>query len=143
MGKRIFLFLLTNIAIVLTLSVVMSLLGVGNYVTAYGLDLESLAIFSLVWGMGGAKTGCTKACLGARQLQWIDVEPDQASARLHALEDRSRMTAPAECAVHRDVASLRAEALQHFRHHDRPVGARRRLSRREDFVDLGGIRLGV
>ncbi len=54
MGKRIFLFLLTNIAIVLTLSVVMSLLGVGNYVTAYGLDLESLAIFSLVWGMGGA-----------------------------------------------------------------------------------------
>ncbi len=54
MGKRIFLFLLTNIAIVLTLSVVLSLLGVGNYVTPYGLDLEALAIFSLVWGMGGA-----------------------------------------------------------------------------------------
>jgi heat shock protein HtpX len=54
MGKRIFLFLLTNLAIVLTLSVVLSLLGVGNYVTPYGLDLEALAIFSLVWGMGGA-----------------------------------------------------------------------------------------
>ena len=54
MGKRIFLFLLTNIAIVLTLSVVLSLLGVGNYITPYGLDLEALAIFSLVWGMGGA-----------------------------------------------------------------------------------------
>lgn len=54
MGKRIFLFLLTNIAIVLTLSVVLSLLGVGSYITPYGLDLEALAIFSLVWGMGGA-----------------------------------------------------------------------------------------
>ena len=54
MGKRIVLFLLTNLAIVLTMSVVLSLLGVGNYVTPYGLDIESLAIFSLVWGMGGA-----------------------------------------------------------------------------------------
>ena len=54
MGKRIVLFLVTNLAIVLTLSVVLSLLGVGNYVTPYGLDLEALAIFSLVWGMGGA-----------------------------------------------------------------------------------------
>ena len=54
MGKRIVLFLLTNIAIVLTLSVVMRLLGVGNYVGPYGLDYGSLAIFSLVWGMGGA-----------------------------------------------------------------------------------------
>ena len=54
MGKRIFLFLLTNLAIVLTLSVVLSFLGVGDYVTPYGLDIEALAIFSLVWGMGGA-----------------------------------------------------------------------------------------
>ena len=54
MGKRIVLFLLTNLAIVLTLSVIMSLLGVGNYVTAYGLDYQSLAIFCLIWGMGGA-----------------------------------------------------------------------------------------
>jgi len=54
MGKRIVLFLITNLAIVLTLSVILSLLGVGNYVTPYGLDLEALAIFSLVWGMGGA-----------------------------------------------------------------------------------------
>jgi heat shock protein HtpX len=49
MGKRIFLFLLTNLAIVLTLSVVVSVLGVAG-----GPDLGSLAVFSLVWGMGGA-----------------------------------------------------------------------------------------
>ena len=54
MGKRIFLFLLTNLAIVLTLSIVLSLLGVGRYVGPGGLDIQSLAIFCLVWGMGGA-----------------------------------------------------------------------------------------
>ena len=49
MGKRIFLFLLTNLAIVLTLTVIVSVLGVAG-----GPDLGSLAVFCLVWGMGGA-----------------------------------------------------------------------------------------
>jgi heat shock protein HtpX len=53
MGKRIFLFLLTNLAIVLTLTVVVSLLGLDPS-TVGGLDLGSLAVFALVWGMGGA-----------------------------------------------------------------------------------------
>jgi heat shock protein HtpX len=55
MGKRILLFLLTNLAVVLVLSIVMSVLGVGGYVAADGsLDLVSLMIFCLIWGMGGA-----------------------------------------------------------------------------------------
>jgi heat shock protein HtpX len=54
MGKRIFLFLLTNLAIVLTLSVVMSLLGVRGYAGPGGLDLQALATLCFVWGMGGA-----------------------------------------------------------------------------------------
>jgi heat shock protein HtpX len=54
MGKRIFLFLLTNIAIVVMLSLVLSILGVGNYVGPGGLDMQALMIFCLVWGMGGA-----------------------------------------------------------------------------------------
>jgi heat shock protein HtpX len=49
MGKRIFLFLVTNLAIVLTLTVVVSVLGVAG-----GPDIGSLAVFCLVWGMGGA-----------------------------------------------------------------------------------------
>ena len=53
MGKRIFLFLLTNLAVILTLSVVVSLLGLGGVGTD-GYDLGSLAMFCLVWGMGGA-----------------------------------------------------------------------------------------
>jgi heat shock protein HtpX len=54
MGKRIFLFLLTNLAVVVTLSIVLSILGVGRYVGPAGLDIRALAIFCFVWGMGGA-----------------------------------------------------------------------------------------
>jgi heat shock protein HtpX len=54
MGKRIFLFLATNLAIVLTLSLVLNLLGVGQYVGPAGLDIWALATFCLMWGMGGA-----------------------------------------------------------------------------------------
>ena len=54
MGKRIFLFLVTNLAIVVTLTIVLSILGVGSYIGAGGLDLGALAVFALVWGMGGA-----------------------------------------------------------------------------------------
>ena len=52
--KRLFYFLLTNIAIMLVLSVTMRLLGVGPYLTANGLNYTSLLIFSGVMGFGGA-----------------------------------------------------------------------------------------
>jgi heat shock protein HtpX len=54
MGKRIFLFLVTNIAIVFTLTVVVSLLGISDGVSVGGLDLQALALFCLVWGMAGS-----------------------------------------------------------------------------------------
>ena len=54
MGKRIFLFLATNLAVVVTLSIVLSLLGVGGYMGPGGLDIRALAIFCFIWGMGGA-----------------------------------------------------------------------------------------
>ena len=54
MGKRIFLFLVTNLAIIVTLSIVMSVLGVGRYVGPDGLNMGALATFALIWGMGGA-----------------------------------------------------------------------------------------
>jgi heat shock protein HtpX len=52
--KRIFLFVATNLAIMITLSIVLSLLGVTGYITADGLNYAALMVFSLVWGFGGA-----------------------------------------------------------------------------------------
>jgi len=52
--KRIFLFMATNIAIMVTLMIVLSLLGFTGYLTADGLNYGALMVFSLVWGFGGA-----------------------------------------------------------------------------------------
>jgi heat shock protein HtpX len=52
--KRIVLFLATNLAIVLVLSVTMRLLGVEPYLTEQGLNLTSLLVFTAVMGFGGS-----------------------------------------------------------------------------------------
>ena len=52
--KRIFLFLLTNIAVVAVLGIVASLLGVNRFLTANGLNLGALLGFALIMGFGGA-----------------------------------------------------------------------------------------
>jgi heat shock protein HtpX len=51
---RIGLFLLTNLAVLLVAGVVLSLLGVGNYRSANGLDLQNLLIFCAVFGFAGS-----------------------------------------------------------------------------------------
>ena len=52
--KRIFLFLATNLAIVLVLSITMRILGVEPYLTANGLNLSSLLVFAAIMGFGGS-----------------------------------------------------------------------------------------
>ena len=52
--KRIVLFLATNIAVLLVLSVVINLLGVGQFLSQRGIDYGTLLVFSAVVGFGGA-----------------------------------------------------------------------------------------
>ena len=54
--KRVFLFLVTNLAVLVVASVVLRLLGVEGYLTQRGanVDLGSLLIFCAVFGMTGS-----------------------------------------------------------------------------------------
>ena len=52
--KRILLFVMTNLAVVVVLGVVANLLGVNRYLTANGLNLGALLGFALIMGFGGA-----------------------------------------------------------------------------------------
>lgn len=70
--KRIVLFLVTNLAVVLVLSMTMRILGVDRVVTQQGINFNALLVFSLVIGFGGSiislllsKT-MAKASTGAR-----------------------------------------------------------------------------
>ena len=52
--KRIFLFLATNIAVLVVLSVVINVFGLGNFLTAEGIDPVGLLVFSAVVGFAGS-----------------------------------------------------------------------------------------
>ena len=52
--KRIILFVLTNLAVVVVLGLVASLLGVNRFLTSNGLNLGALLGFALIMGFGGA-----------------------------------------------------------------------------------------
>lgn len=55
MGKRIFYFLLTNVLVLVTISIIFSLIGGGNYINGAGnIDFIALLIFSAVIGFSGS-----------------------------------------------------------------------------------------
>src|SRR6516165_1766597 len=53
-AKRILLYLGLNLLIVTTISVLLAVFHVQPYLTQYGLDLPSLAVFCLIYGMTGS-----------------------------------------------------------------------------------------
>ncbi|MDP2878665.1 MAG: protease HtpX [Sulfuricella sp.] len=73
--KRIVLFLATNLAIVLVLSLTLRILGVEPYLNESGLNLGSLLIFAAVMGMGGSfislaiSKWSAKRMMGARVIE--------------------------------------------------------------------------
>lgn len=55
MGKRIFYFLLTNVLVLLTISIILSITGFGGYITSTGgIDFAALLVFSAVIGFSGS-----------------------------------------------------------------------------------------
>lgn len=75
MLKRIGLFLLVNILVVFTISLVLQVLGVRPYLTAYGLDYEQLAYFCLVWGMVGSFISLGLSRIMAKWMMGVQVIP--------------------------------------------------------------------
>jgi heat shock protein HtpX len=74
-AKRIFLFLTINILVVVTLSLVLNILHVQPYLKEYGLDVQSLLIFCLVWGMGGALISLLLSKMMAKWLMEVKIIP--------------------------------------------------------------------
>jgi heat shock protein HtpX len=52
--KRILLYLVTNIAVLVVLSIVMQLFGIGQFLTQQGIDFRALLVFSAVIGFAGS-----------------------------------------------------------------------------------------
>lgn len=54
MLKRIFLFFAVSMLVSMSISLLMSVLGIGHYITAGGIQYGSLMAFCLLWGIGGS-----------------------------------------------------------------------------------------
>ena len=68
MFKRIVLFLAVNALVIVAISLILSLFNVRPYLTAYGLDLQALLIFCLIWGMVGA---LISLALSRKMAKWM------------------------------------------------------------------------
>jgi len=79
LAKRIFLFLAVNFLVVITISLILNLLGVRPYLQAYGIDYTSLALFCLVWGMGGAFISLALSRQMAKWLMGVRIIPANSS----------------------------------------------------------------
>ena len=84
--KRIALFLAVNLLVILTLSITLNLLGVGPYLSARGINYGALAVFCLVWGMGGAFISLGMSRLMAKWLMGVQlIDPDSSTPEFSEL----------------------------------------------------------
>lgn len=84
--RRIFAFLAVNIAVVVTISLILNLLGVQPYLNQYGLDYSQLMIFCLVWGMGGAFISLALSRVMAKWMMGVKViDPNTNDPQLRQL----------------------------------------------------------
>lgn len=107
MIKRIFLFMLTNILVLIAVNVIISFLGVGHYITASGMDYSALMVFCLVWGMIGSFISLLLSRFMAKKLMGVEVIDPQRSGNLawlvntvHDLAKRANLPAMPEVGVY-------------------------------------------
>jgi len=94
--KRIALFVATNLAIVLVLSITMRILGVEPYLTAQGLNLTSLLIFTAVMGFGGSLISLAISKWTAKKAMGVRViETPSSSAELWLVDTVKKYAADA------------------------------------------------
>ncbi len=93
--KRIFLFIATNIAILLVLSFAIKILGLEPYLDQGGLNYQSLLIFSALLGMGGSFISLLMSKMSAKRMMGAQVIEQPTNATETWLVDTVRRQAEA------------------------------------------------
>ncbi|MCQ9329196.1 protease HtpX [Pelistega suis] len=101
--KRVFLFLLTNLAVMAVLSVTLSITGANRYLTANGIDYQQLLIFSAIVGFTGSIISLLmskKMAMMSMNVQLIDPSQPRNNTEawlvdtVHQLADRAGIGRP-------------------------------------------------
>ena len=91
--KRILMFLVTNLAVVLVLSVVMRVLGIDQYIAAQGGSAYGLLVFAAVFGFGGAFISLLMSKWSAKRMMGVSLITNPANATEQWLLDTVRKQA--------------------------------------------------
>jgi heat shock protein HtpX len=79
--KRLFFFIVTNLAVLLVLTVVARVLGIDAYLTAHGQSLQGLLVWAALFGFGGAFVSLAMSKMQAKMFMGVEViSPQSADA---------------------------------------------------------------
>lgn len=103
--KRIMLFMLMNVLVVVSISIIMSVLGVKPYMTAYGLDYAALATFCLIWGMVGSLISLMMSKMMAKWMMGLEIVDERSQYRdlvatVHRLARQAGLSKMPEVAIY-------------------------------------------
>lgn len=107
MLKRVLIFFAVSLLVSITISLIMSLLGIGNYLTSAGIHYGNLMAFCLVWGLGGSfitlliSKPLAKWTMG---VEIIDQSPSQSHQELvrtvHRLAEKAGLSVMPEVGIY-------------------------------------------
>ncbi len=108
-AKRIFLFLALNFLVILMITIVLNLFNIQPYLNAYGVNYSQLALFCLIWGMGGALISLALSRVMAKWMmgvQTIDPHTKNSDERhlldiVYKLSKKAGLSAMPEVGVYR------------------------------------------
>jgi len=93
-AKRIFVFMAVNLLVMVTISILLKVFGVQPYLTARGINYQSLLAFCLIWGMGGAFISLGLSRVMAKWMMGVQViPPNTTDPDLQNLLERVHMLA--------------------------------------------------
>lgn len=107
--KRIGLLVLVNFLVILTIVVITSVFGIGNYITQYGIDYGSLLAFSAVVGFAGSFISLAMSRWMAKKMMGVRVINPQANLsmteerlveRVHNLSRNAGITVMPEVGIY-------------------------------------------
>jgi heat shock protein HtpX len=102
--KRILLFLTVNILVVASISLLMSVLGIGHYITAAGLQYGPLLAFCFLWGMVGSVISLLLSKVMAKWMMGVQIVTLEGPHRelvetVHRLARRAGLTEMPEVGI--------------------------------------------
>lgn len=105
MLKRVFLFFAVSMLISMTVAILMSLLGIGSYVTGAGLQYGSLMAFCLLWGMVGSLVSLMLSKMMAKWFMGVQIVTLEGPHRdmvekVHRLSRRAGLTTMPEVGIY-------------------------------------------